>query len=131
MNGVLGRVADALREDGGLLAAALRPGRHETPHGDAVPERFALAVEAIREGHLLHHGTSRLLAVGDDPDLALLAGDRLYALGLAELAATGDLVAVRTMAEVIARSAAAHAAGTRRRPRPPGSWARERWRRGQ
>jgi hypothetical protein len=104
-------VADHLRADGGLLAAALRPGHHATPHGDAAGPRHAVAVEAIREGYELHYGTSRLLAVGDDPDLALLAGDRLYALGLAELAASGDLVAVATMARVIAASAAAQAAG--------------------
>jgi hypothetical protein len=39
-----------------------------------------------------------------------LAGDRLYALGLADLAEMGDLEAVRTMAEVIAGAACAHAA---------------------
>ena len=65
----------------------------------------ANAVEAIRRGYDLHHTPS------DDPDLALLDGDRLYARGLAELAAASDLEAVRTMAEVIARSAAARGAG--------------------
>jgi hypothetical protein len=63
------------------------------------------AVTAIRAGYDLHHSAS------DDPDLALLEGDRLYAEGLAELAAAGDLEAVRTMADVIALSAAAHGAG--------------------
>jgi hypothetical protein len=104
----LAAVAERLRSDGGLLAGALAT-VPETP-APGVPGRFAVAVEAIREGYLLHYGTSRLLAVDDDPDLALLAGDRLYALGLAELAAVGDLDAVRTMAEVISGSAAAHAA---------------------
>ena len=37
-----------------------------------------------------------------DPDLALLAGDRLYALGLERLVALGDLDAVRELADVIA-----------------------------
>ena len=63
------------------------------------------AVAAIRRGYDLHH------AAADDVDLALLDGDRLYAQGLAELAAAGDLEAVRVMADVIARSAAALAAG--------------------
>ncbi len=81
MSEVLGVIADRLREEGGLLAGALRPGHYETPYADAVGEPFALAVEAIREGYLLHYGTSRLLAVGDDPDLALLAGDRLTPSG--------------------------------------------------
>jgi hypothetical protein len=65
----------------------------------------AAAVRAIRDGHLLHHTAS------DDPDLALLDGDRLYAEGLAGLAAAGDLDAVRVMAEVIAGSASALATG--------------------
>ena len=46
-------------------------------------------VEAVREGYLLHYGEPRLLA-GHDADLALLAGDYLYALGLDRLAALGD-----------------------------------------
>jgi hypothetical protein len=108
---VLDAIADRLRGEGGLLAAASAPRRAETPHGDAAGPRLALAVEAIREGYLLHHDRSRLLADAEDPDLALLAGDRLYALGLAELAALGDLGAVRAMADVIAHSAAAQAVG--------------------
>ena len=47
----------------------------------------------------------------DDPDLALLAGDRLYALGLERLAALGDLDAVAELADVIALCAQAHAEG--------------------
>lgn len=104
-------LAALLREEGGLLADALGPVRAEpTSEDHAVAPVFALGVEAIREGYACHYGTSRLLALEDDPDLALLAGDRLYALGLAALAATGDLVAVRTMADVIASAAAGHGA---------------------
>jgi hypothetical protein len=47
----------------------------------------------------------------EDDDLALLAGDRLYALGLERLAAAGDLEAVSALADVIALGAQAHAAG--------------------
>ena len=50
-------------------------------------------VEAVREGYLLHYGEPRLLA-GHDADLALLAGDYLYALGIERLAALGDPEAV-------------------------------------
>ena len=55
----------------------------------AAPGEYALVVEAVREGYLLHYGEPRLLA-GHDADLALLAGDYLYALGLDRLAALGD-----------------------------------------
>jgi len=41
----------------------------------------------------------------------LLAGDHLYALGLARLAALGDLDAVAELADVISLSAQAHASG--------------------
>lgn len=69
-----------------------------------------LAVSAVLEGCLLHYGTPRALQI-DDPDLALLAGDRLYALGLARLASIGDLGAIAELADIIALSAQAHASG--------------------
>jgi hypothetical protein len=45
----------------------------------------------------------------EDRDLALLAGDRLYALGLALLAERGDLPAVAVLADLISECAAAQA----------------------
>jgi hypothetical protein len=65
-------------------------------------------VEAAFEGHLLHLGRSRMLDAGD-ADLALLAGDRLYALGLAWLAELGDVEAVSELADVIGLRALAAA----------------------
>jgi molybdopterin-guanine dinucleotide biosynthesis protein A len=87
----------------GLLAA-------QGPNAVAAPGEYALVVEAIREGYLLHYGQSRLLR-GHDEDLALLAGDYLYAIGLERLAALGDAEAVAELAELIARSAQLHAEG--------------------
>jgi hypothetical protein len=69
---------------------------------------YALVVEAVREGYLLHYGQPRLLA-GHDPDLALLAGDYLYALGLDRLAALGDTRAVAILADLISECARLHA----------------------
>jgi hypothetical protein len=71
---------------------------------------YALVVEAVYEGYLLHYGTPRLLA-GHDEDLALLAGDYLYALGLDRLAALGDSRAVTRLADLIADCARLHAEG--------------------
>jgi len=65
---------------------------------------YALVVEAVREGYLLHYEQPRLLA-GHDPDLALLAGDYLYALGLDRLAALGDTRAVALLADLISECA--------------------------
>jgi hypothetical protein len=115
------RLAAVLREEGGLLAHALRTDVFGADSEPAViaasgprsaghEDEIALLVEAIHEGHLLHYGTGRTVGQ-DDADLALLAGDRLYALGLDRLARLGDLESVGVLADVIARSAQAHAAG--------------------
>ncbi len=80
------------------------------PRAAAAPGEYALVVEAVREGYLLHYGEPRLLA-GHDEDLALLAGDYLYALGLDRLAALGDTDAVAVLADLISACAQLHAEG--------------------
>ena len=84
---------------------------------DPGPERFAAAdgirgfvLEAVYEGYLMHYGEPRAFS-GMDPDLRLLAGDALYALGLSRLAATGDLEAVAILSDLISDSAQAQAEG--------------------
>jgi hypothetical protein len=62
----------------------------------------------ILEGARLHYGPQRIVRT-EDPDLALLVGDQLYALGLARLAALGDIEAVSELADVISLVAQAHA----------------------
>ena len=101
-------LAALLREEGGLIGETVV----DEPDGDAakVPERYALLFEAIREGYRLHYGEGAVVRPRD-PDLALLAGDRLYALGLARLAELGDLEAVRLLADAISECAQAHAEG--------------------
>jgi hypothetical protein len=116
---VLTRLAARLRDEGtpisprvveprdrpelGLLAA-------QGPRASAAPAQYAEVVEVVREGYLLHYAESRLLA-GHDPDLALLAGDYLYALGIERLAALGDTEAVRELADLISLCAQLHAEG--------------------
>ncbi|MEX2108502.1 MAG: hypothetical protein WD827_06420 [Solirubrobacterales bacterium] len=78
------------------------------PRAAAAPAEYSLVVEAVREGYLLHYGEPRLLA-GHDADLALLAGDYLYALGIERLAALGDAEAVRELADLISLCAQSHA----------------------
>jgi hypothetical protein len=77
------------------------------PRTAEAPEEYTLLVEAIREGYLLHYETPRLIDRAD-PDLRLLAGDYLYALGLERLAARGDLEAVRELADLISLCAQIH-----------------------
>jgi hypothetical protein len=89
------------------------------PRATAAPVEYALVVEAVREGYLLHYGKSRLLA-DPDPDLALLAGDYLYALGIERLAALGDTEAVHVLADLISSCAQLHGEG--REDQVPGRW---------
>jgi len=78
--------------------------------GALVPERFALGVETIYEGYLLHYGRPRLFAPPDG-DVAILLGDYLYAHGLVRIAASGELDAVAALAELISTCAALRAEG--------------------
>jgi hypothetical protein len=87
----------------GLLAAA-------GPAAASAPGEYAVVIEAVREGYLLHYGEPRLLA-GHDADLGLLAGDYLYALGLDRLAALGDTDAVAILSDLISTCAQLHSEG--------------------
>jgi hypothetical protein len=68
-----------------------------SPLGD---ERFALGLETIYEGYLMHYGRPRLFAP-TDKDTALLLGDYLYAHGLVRVASVGSVEAVADLAELI------------------------------
>jgi hypothetical protein len=113
----LDRLAREVRERGGLLADSVAPASQDGHYGAMAAggrraagheDDYALLVEAIHEGYLLHYGLGRIVRP-EDPDLSLLAGDRLYALGLARLAELGDLDAVAELADVISLAAQAHA----------------------
>lgn len=84
------------------------------------PDRFSSTVqdpdrrfvlEAVYEGYLMHYGEPQAFR-GMDEDLRLLAGDALYALGLARLAERGDLDAVAELSDLITLTARAHAEGS-------------------
>jgi hypothetical protein len=99
------------------LAAAAPASLRPYARPQSGPQRFdgqlgdrLFVLEAVYEGYLLHYGESRLFE-GMDADLRLLAGDALYALGLARLAESGDLAAVAELSDLISRSAQAHAEG--------------------
>jgi hypothetical protein len=116
----LARVADALRAEGGLLADVVRapvrgvagPGlvAGGGPRAAGRAAEYAALVEAMYEGYLAHYDVPRVLDTSDR-DLALLAGDRLYALGLGWLVELGDLEAVIELADTISLAAGARARG--------------------
>ncbi len=121
MSDALAGLAAELRADGGLLADAtvepdatadrtLGDAVRGLPRGAVVGDALPLAIEATREAELLHHAPEAARVVRtDDRDLALLAGDRLYALGLSRLAAGGWTDEVATLADVVALVASLHA----------------------
>jgi hypothetical protein len=134
----LERLRAMLRDEGGLIASLLdgngdragaTGGEHASlaapPLGDdPSPARVAasgprargragdyeLLVEAIYEGYLLHYGAPRVVRAAD-ADLCVLAGDRLYAIGLARLVELGDTPAVAELADTITLSALAQGSG--------------------
>jgi hypothetical protein len=104
---------------GAQIVAAADPALAPYAVEGAEPNRFpgvgaagvrGFVLEAVYEAYLMHYGAPRLFA-GMEPDLRLLAGDTLYALGLSRLADAGDLEAVAELSDLISRSAQAHAEG--------------------
>jgi hypothetical protein len=110
----------ALADEGGLLADSLAgagaggedvfaPLVAAGPRTRATPDDYAFVIEGVLEGYLLHYAHGRVVAPSD-PDLRLLCGDYLYALGLVRLASLGDLEAVAELSDLITLCARAHAA---------------------
>jgi hypothetical protein len=95
------------------LAGALR----EPAEGELAPvfsplaeRRYALGLETIYEGFLLHYGRARLFSPADG-DTALLLGDYLYAHGLVRIAEHQEVEAVADLAELISLCAQVRAEG--------------------
>jgi hypothetical protein len=126
---VLVRLCALLRKEGGLIASLLDGARPLEPVEHALQpdespaslaargpraarcrDEYELLVEAIYEGYLLHYGSPRVVRTAE-ADLRVLAGDRLYAIGLARLVALGDTLAVAELADTITLSALAQGAG--------------------
>ncbi len=136
----LERLRAMLRDEGGLIASLLdgNGDRAAASGGDRAPPGspalgdaaspagvaasgpraqgragdYELLVEAIYEGYLLHYGAPRVVRAAD-ADLCVLAGDRLYAIGLARLVELGDTPAVAELADTITLSALAQGSGDR------------------
>lgn len=121
MSDTLRRLRSLLQAEGGLIAGLLAPAAPGNgtpgpaqaaaagPRVGGLRAEYELLIETIYEGYLLHYHSPRVVRVPEQ-DLGLLAGDRLYALGLARLVRLGDIEAVAELADVIALSALAHGA---------------------
>jgi hypothetical protein len=119
----LGHLRAEIEEAGGPLSEALLPASAQSgsalfgpvvaqgPRTAGSEDAYALVVESIFEGYLLHYASGRIMG-SPDPDLRLLAGDYLYAFGLARLAVLGDLEAIDELAELISLCARAHASSS-------------------
>jgi hypothetical protein len=105
----------ALEEVTGAVHASLRPFAADAPgEGEYEPRlsgHRAFTIEAVYEAYLMHYREPRSFAAEMEPDLRLLAGDSLYAIGLERLAEQGDLAAVAELADLISACAQAEAEG--------------------
>jgi len=96
-------IATEAAGESALWSDALRPREQRellpvfSPLGE---ERYALGLETIYEGYLVHYGRPRLFEPADE-DTALLLGDYLYAHGLVRIAEVGSVEAVADLAELI------------------------------
>jgi hypothetical protein len=115
----LERLRELLLAEGGLIGGLVGSSSAEVEDGPAQlaaagprakgrSQEYELLIEAIYEGYLLHFGSPRVV-LPPSGDLSVLAGDRLYALGLNRLVLLGDIDAVAELADVITLTALAHA----------------------
>ena len=117
------RLREAVEAEGGLLAQAIDPPgwtmeyREEPgtvvaagPRARGHVSEYQLVVDLILEGHMLHGNGRGWVLASENPNLALLLGDQLYAIGLTRLAALGDVEAVAELADVIGLCAQARIA---------------------
>jgi hypothetical protein len=119
----LGRLRKLLLEEGGLMSSLVfadaladppvqGPAQVVAagPRAQGARAEYELLVETIYEGYLLHYHAPRVVRASE-ADLGLLAGDRLYALGLARLVGLGDIEGVAELADVITLCALVHGGG--------------------
>ena len=107
-------IAEEAAAESALWGESLLPAERRDPVPVFSPllseARFAVGLETIYEGYLLHYGRPRLFAAGDDRN-ALLLGDYLYAHGLVRVAEQQDVDVVGDLAALISVCAQLRADG--------------------
>ncbi len=97
---------------GEVVHESLKPFVREAPAKfEELTGHRAFTAEAVYEGFLMHYREPRRFAADMEPDLRLLAGDSLYAIGLERLVEHRDLTAVAELADLISACAQAEAEG--------------------
>ncbi len=115
-------IAEEAQRESPLWGAALRPADerdHDAVFSTLCDPRFALGLETIYEGYLLHYGRPRLFAP-PDRDTTVLLGDYLYAHGLVRIAELGDVAVVSDLAELLSLCAQLRAEAIAGSPVPDG-----------
>lgn len=114
MTGVWATIAEDAAAESELWASALLPAEERDEvavFSPLAPATFAVGLETIYEGYLMHYGRPRLFAAGDR-DTRILLGDYLYAHGLVRVAEHGDTALVSDLAELLSLCAQLRAEAT-------------------
>ena len=114
MTGVWATIAEDAAAESELWASALLPAKERDEvavFSPLAPATFAVGLETIYEGYLMHYGRPRLFAAGDR-DTRILLGDYLYAHGLVRVAEHGDTALVSDLAELLSLCAQLRAEAT-------------------
>ena len=113
LNGVFAAITDGAVAESPLWAESLAPEAERelvAVFSPLTDDRYAVGLETIYEGYLLHYGRARLFRP-PDADTSLLLGDYLYAHGLVRIAALDDVDAISDLAELISLCAHLRADG--------------------
>jgi hypothetical protein len=114
VTGVWATIAEDAAAESELWASALLPAEERDEvavFSPLAPATFAVGLETIYEGYLMHYGRPRLFAAGDR-DTRILLGDYLYAHGLVRVAEHGDTALVSDLAELLSLCAQLRAEAT-------------------
>ncbi|MSO46492.1 MAG: hypothetical protein EXQ67_00175 [Thermoleophilia bacterium] len=79
--------------------------------GPIAGDAFADGVETIYEGYLVHHAPRGRVFAAPDREQGLLLGDYLYATGLVQVCAAGDVEAIAALADLVSLAAHLRAEG--------------------